>query len=61
MAQRLITEDDVDQALRQRLRTAPGARGTVWIHGYARGGRVLKVCVETDDQQFVVTIAWRDE
>lgn len=38
----------------------PGEPGTIWIRGYAAGGRVLKVCVRTADQEYVVTAAWPD-
>lgn len=62
MHQRHVTEKDVELALR---RTAggpePGQPGTIWIRGLAVGGRVLRVCVRTADQTYVVTIAWPDE
>jgi Domain of unknown function (DUF4258) len=58
MARRGITEDDVSQALRQRVNTTPGDSGTVWIHGYTPGGRILKVCVDLHDREFVITAAW---
>jgi hypothetical protein len=61
MARRGITDADVEQALRQRFgNPSPGEPGTIWIHGHA-GGRILKVCVPMDDQEFVITAAWRDE
>jgi hypothetical protein len=58
MAQRGVTKDDVDQALRQNVVTTPGEPGTVWIHGFTSGGRVLKVCVDLYDKEFVITVAW---
>jgi Domain of unknown function (DUF4258) len=58
MAKRGVTKDDVSQALRQQVNTTPGDPGTVWIHGYTRGGRVLKVCVDLHDKEFVITVAW---
>jgi hypothetical protein len=61
MAKRAITEEDVERALRQRLgQPGPGQPGTMWIRGFAIGGRILKVCVRTADQNFVVTAAWPD-
>lgn len=62
MAQRRITEEDVDMALRLRIgQPGPGQPGTIWIRGHAVGGRILKVCVPMADQQFVITAAWPDE
>lgn len=61
MAKRLITDHDVEQALRMTIgHPNPGEPGTIWIRGYAAGGRVLKVCVRTADQEYVVTAAWPD-
>lgn len=61
MQQRQITELDVEQALRQRVgNPRPGQPGTIWIRGYAIGGRILKVCVRTADHEYVVTAAWPD-
>jgi len=62
MAKRAVTEADVDRALRQRIgQPGPGAPGTLWIKGFAVGGRILKVCVPIADQDFVITVAWPDE
>jgi hypothetical protein len=58
MAKRAVTEDDVSQALRQKVNTSPGDPGSVWIHGYTLGGRILKVCVDIHDREFVITVAW---
>lgn len=59
MQSRAITEIDVERALRHRIGDpAPGEPGTIWIRGYAVGGRILKVCVRTADQEYVVTAAW---
>jgi hypothetical protein len=60
MAERGITEEDVGWALRRRQRTSPGSPGTIWVYGYARG-RLLKVNVNTDDQEYVRTVVWADE
>jgi hypothetical protein len=58
MAIRAITKDDVSQALRQQVTTRPGDPGSVWVHGYTSGGRILKVCVDIHDKEFVITVAW---
>ena len=58
MAKRAVTKDDVSQALRQQVNTSPGSHGSVWIHGYTSGGRILKVCVDIHDKDFVITVAW---
>jgi len=62
MARRAISERDVELALRRRAGApGPGEPGTIWIRGLAVGGRMLKVCVNTADQTYVVTAAWPDE
>jgi hypothetical protein len=33
----------------------------MWVHGYTRGGHVLKVCVAVDDHEFVITVAWPED
>jgi hypothetical protein len=60
MAERGVTEEDIQWALRRRQRTAAGSPGTIWVWGYARG-RLLKVNVNADDQEYVRTVAWADE
>jgi hypothetical protein len=61
MAKRAISEEDVERALRMRIRDpTPGEPGTLWVWGHAAGGRTLKVCVRTTDQDFVITAAWPD-
>lgn len=61
MAQRGITREDVEAALRRRVgNPSPGEPGTIWIRGYAGGSRILKVCVPIADQDFVITAAWPD-
>ena len=61
MQSRAITETDVEQALNRRIgHPSPGEPGTVWIRGFAGGGRILKVCVRTADHGYVVTAAWPD-
>lgn len=59
MAERGITERDVETALQRPIgQPEPGEPGTIWIRGYAAGSRILKVCVPTTDQDFVITTAW---
>jgi len=60
MIQRGVADEDVELALRHPIGDpAPGAPGTLWIEGYAVGGRILRVCVDAADQMFVITLAWR--
>ncbi len=62
MAERGITEADVETALRRPLGDPlPGEPGTVVIEGHAPGGRILKVCVRAADPDYVVTAYWRSE
>jgi hypothetical protein len=61
MARRGITEQDVDSALRRRQGApGPGQPGTMWVSGFASGGKILKVCVRSTDQNHVITAAWPD-
>ena len=60
MERRGVTEDDVQLALRHEHRRTPGEPGTIWVHGYAVGGRIAKVCVAADDETYVITVAWPD-
>jgi hypothetical protein len=61
MAKRAISEQDVESALRRKSgNPTPGQPGTIWIWGIAAGGRRLKVCVPTADQEFVISTAWPD-
>lgn len=60
MAERGVTKEDVQRALRRRVRVTPGPPGKLWVWGYA-GGRELKVGVLAVDQQYVTTVAWPDE
>lgn len=55
MAEREITEDEVNAALRHTSGPPqPGDNGNLVVRGYA-GGRILKV-VLTSDQQVVVSV-----
>ncbi len=59
MAERAISEEDVEAALSRPSREpTPGQPGTIWLWGYAAGSRILKVCVPTTDHEFVITSAW---
>ncbi len=58
LAQRGITQDDVEWALKRQLDPFPGQTGTVWLRGAAGGGRILKVCVPLHDHHFVITAVW---
>ena len=61
MAERGITEADVEAALSRPSRDpTPGQPGTIWLWGFAAGSRILKVCVPTADQEYVITAAWPD-
>jgi hypothetical protein len=61
MAMRHITDADVEAALRRPSGPpTPGEPGTIWKWGIAAGGRILKVCVRTNDQTYVITAAWPD-
>ncbi|MFJ6900095.1 DUF4258 domain-containing protein [Streptomyces hokutonensis] len=60
MATRGISRADIESALSRVIRTTPGQPGSVWVHGYASGGRVLKVCVSATDHRKVITAAWPD-
>lgn len=62
MGRRRVTEEDVSQALAKQIGSpVPGQPGSLWIRGYAVGGRILKVCVEAADRTQVITVAWPDE
>lgn len=61
MAERKITEADVESALRRRSgQPRVGGNGKVVVFGYAAGGRILKL-VLTPDQKEIITLAWPDE
>ena len=60
VAQRGITENDLEWALRRQTgQPQAGEPGTIWIRGFASGGRILKVCVRVADRDFVITAAWQ--
>jgi len=62
MQDRGITERDVEMALRHRIgQPGPAQPGSLWLRGYAVGGRILKVCVRSTDDEYVITAAWPDE
>lgn len=53
-----IHKPDVESALRRQIETLPGQPGSQWVVGHAAGGRILKVCVRTDDEMHVITAVW---
>jgi hypothetical protein len=56
MAQRQISEDQVESALRRRTGPPqPGDNGNLVVFGYGSGSRILKVVI-TPDQTTVVTV-----
>jgi hypothetical protein len=56
MAERGITEADVESAMRRRIGLPlPGDNGRVIVIGYGPGQRILKV-VLTADEQVVVSV-----
>jgi hypothetical protein len=61
MAERGVSEEEVELALRRRMRTRPGDPGTIWVDGYGTGNRVIPVCVRVADQKFVTTVGWPKE
>lgn len=65
MAQRGITEQEIDEALANPDTTYPSAKnpGRMVVLGRTIGppARRLKVVVTVDDPQFVVTVADRDD
>lgn len=59
MEERGITEADVERTLSLPIGNPhPGEPGSLWIQGYAVGGRILKVCVRADNYNYVITAAW---
>lgn len=60
MAARDITESDVEAALARQLRQEPGESGSIWVFGHGADGSVVKVCVSSDDRQWVITVARPD-
>ena len=60
MEARGILEPDLEWALQHGIERTPGQPGSIWIKGYAPGGRILKVCVRINDPTYVITAAWPD-
>jgi hypothetical protein len=58
MAERGVTEEDVELALRRRVGVRPGDPGTIWIDGNGAGDRIIPVCVPIADQGFIITVGW---
>lgn len=60
MERRGISELDVENALSHPQGSPDaGEPGSIWIHGFAVGGRILKVCVRANDTEYVITAVWR--
>jgi hypothetical protein len=61
MQERGITMEDLEFALTHTVgHPAPGQVGSLWVLGRTAGGRILKVCVATDDRDRVITAVWAD-
>jgi len=58
MQERGITKEDVERALARQTGNRPGDPGTMWIAGFAVGGRILEVCVTLPTRRHVKTAAW---
>lgn len=58
MAQRGITEADVRVAWSNQNEDQPGDWGSVWVCGWAPGGRRLKMCVTLPNRDKMITAAW---
>ncbi len=61
MEVRDVSEDEVEVALRNRVPESrrPGSEpGTIWVDGYVALDRVIPVCVETADEERVITVGW---
>lgn len=60
--ERGITEEQVIYAVNHKIRRAPsGQFGSFYIYGYVPDGRILKVCLATDDPSRVITAMWPTE
>ena len=58
MAERGVDEQDVELALKRQMETKPGTPGSIWIHGYGKGNRIIPVCVLTANHNYIKTIGW---
>jgi len=58
MEERGVSEEEVELALKRRVRHRPGEPGTIWIDGYGMGNRIIPVCVRLSDQTYVITVGW---
>jgi hypothetical protein len=57
MAERGISQKDVESALRRTTEVRPGTGlGNLQVKGYDERGRLLEVVVRSDDREFVVTV-----
>lgn len=61
LRQRGISREDVESALnRPTGDPRPGQPGSEWVYGFDTAGRILKVCVSTNDRDVVITAARPD-
>jgi hypothetical protein len=60
--ERDITEEQVIYAVNHKIRRAPsGQFESFYVYGYVPDGRILKVCLATDDPSRVITAMWPHE
>jgi hypothetical protein len=58
MAQRQVTEADVQSALKRRSgQPRPGDNGSIVVLGYASRGRILKMVLSPDGKE-IVSVMW---
>jgi hypothetical protein len=61
MRKRGITREDLEHARSHPVgNPQPGEIGSMWVLGRTPGGRILKVCVATDDRNRIITAVWAD-
>lgn len=58
MLQRGITEQDLRMAWWNQYEDRPGDYGSVWVCGWAPGGRILKMCVTLPNRDTLITAVW---
>ena len=61
LEQRGISADYLEYAMAHTVgNPQPGEIGSIWVYGRTPGGRILKVCVATNDHQRIITAVWPD-